>query len=236
MIALNHVAKTFFLSAAVAFWGMNTYSQEAENLAQRLNDSIYLIKEIRINLNTETLEIPCKINMDSGLLEVILCTPKGKVHESLLVSRSSPVEFQTALLLLGLDPVNEVPDKKELIPDDSPYLNITTPGDSVKLFISWENSQGKFLKPVEDFIKTTGTEKGISDVSWLFLGASTHYTGHVLVDPETTIIATYHDPLALMELNNSTRYDDTLYYVNEKETPPVGTQVNLIIKKTNNQK
>lgn len=221
--------KTFLLLLVVNSIS-TSFSQNPSELIKKINDSTYILKDIEINVNSKSISIPCKINMDKGLIEVVLCTAKGKTHESLLVSKSGALEFQTALLLLGLDPINEVPENKDLIPKNSPFQTIETPGDSVQLFLSYQNSQGAFYKPIELFIKSASDNKPIDKISWLFLGAVTHYTGHVLADPETTIIATFHDALALMEINNSSKYDDTLYYVNETETPPKGTEVKLIVK------
>jgi hypothetical protein len=44
------------------------------------------------------------------------------------------------------------------------------------------------------------------------------------------MIATYPDPIALMELNSESKFDDELYYVNEAMNLTKGQDVLLIIQ------
>jgi hypothetical protein len=205
-------------------------AQAPKEIFIKLTDDLYRLGNIDINTKEGIISIPCIVNMDSGLLEVVLCRPEGKTHESLLVTKNTPLEFQTALLLLGLDPVNELPtDPKDEDPL-SPYLTLETPGDSVLIFIGI-NENGKVIrKPLEHYIRDERTQKSLTPGSWLFRGAVTHRSGHVIVDPDVTMIATYHDPVALMELNNSDRFDDELFYVNTSAGLVKDQPVTLIIQ------
>jgi len=192
-----------------------------------------MLKDIEIKTDEHTVSFPCQINLETGLIEVVLCSPQGKTHESLLVTNVTPLEFQTAIMLLGLDPVNEVPEEPSMADSLSPYLSIETPGDSVLIFIE-SNLNGKSeRKRVEDFIKDESKGGTLSHTTWLFRGAVTHRSGHVIIDPETTMIATYHDALALMELNTESKFNDELYYVNNKLKLTKGQTVKLIIQAIN---
>lgn len=205
-------------------------AQATEDIIIKITDDLYRLKDIEINTKEKTIALPCKVNMESGLLEVVLCRPEGKTHESLLVTNTTPLEFQTALLLLGLDPVNELPEDPKDGDALSPYLTLETPGDSALLFMVIKNNGEEVRKPIENYIRDERTQKAVSQGSWLFRGAVTHRSGHVIIDPDVTMIATYHDPIALMEMNNADKYDDELFYVNTNAGLVKDQPVKLIIQ------
>jgi hypothetical protein len=211
----------------------NAQSGKPGDLLQKTGKNSYTLNDIEINTDERTVSFPCKVNMEAGLIEVVLCSPQGKTHESLLVTKVSPLEFQTAILLLGLDPVNELPDDPELADPLSPYKSIETSGDSVLIFIEVEINGKTKRQRVEDFIRDESKDGALNHSNWLFRGAVTHQSGHVIIDPETTMIATYHDVLALMELNSESKFNDELYYVNEATGLKKGQDVKLIIKAIN---
>lgn len=200
---------------------------------KQISDDIYLLNDIRIDSKKRTVSIPCLINMDQGLIEVVLCRPEGKTHESLLVTATSPLEFNTAMLLLGLDPVNEIPDDPDEADPLSNFLTIETPGDSVFIFLETEINGQLLRKPVEYFILDKRTNTAMETATWLYRGAVTFYTGHVIVDNEVSMVVTYHDPIALMELNNEVKYTDEHFFVNESLGLIRGQEATLIIQAIN---
>ena len=136
-------------------------------------------------------------------------------------------------MLLGLDPVNELPENPGLADPLSPYKSIETSGDSVLIFIEAEIDGKTKRQRVEDFIRDESKDRALDHSTWLFRGAVTHQSGHVIIDPETTMIATYHDILALMELNSESKFNDELYYVNQEAGLKKGRVVKLIIQAIN---
>jgi len=209
-------------------------NKNPEETLVKISDDIFMLKDMEINTSVNTITIPCVINMASGLIEVVLCRPEGKAHESLLTTKVSPIEFQTAILLLGLDPVNEMPDDPSKADPLSPYKTIETPGDSVLMFIEFDRAGTVVREPVETFIRDERTKSALKQTTWLFKGAVTHQSDHVLVDPNVTMISTYFDPVALMEINNSSKFNDELFYVNEAAGLTKGQSVKLIIQSYRN--
>jgi hypothetical protein len=216
----------FFFSLSLA-----AQTKGSEDILRKISEDVYILNDMTIDVSEGQIKVPCRINMDEGLLEVILCRREGKVHESLLVTDVSPLEFQTALLLLGLDPVNKLPEDTSEIDHTSPYKTIETEGDSTKMFLSYEVDGRQLIKPLESFVFDESVNKELKPSTWLFRGAVTHQSGHVIVDPETTMIATYHDPVALMELNAKSKFNDELFYVNKSAKLTIGMGVTLIIQK-----
>ncbi|MFA5476776.1 MAG: YdjY domain-containing protein [Bacteroidales bacterium] len=197
---------------------------------QKKDKTTYQLNDVVINTEEGSISFPCIVNMNDGLLEVILCTKAGKLHESLLSTTVTPLEFQTALLLLGLDPVNEEPDDPDKSDPLSNFTTIETPGDSVMIFLTVERDGKQLTEPIEHYIFDESVKKPLGNSTWLFRGPVTHRSGHVLIDPDVTMIATYSDPIALMELNSPSKFDDELFYVNKSKNLIIGEPVTLIIK------
>lgn len=204
-------------------------AEDTHKLLKKINDQVYVLGDIEINLDEGFISFPCTINMTTGLIEVLLCRKEGKVHESLLVTNITPLEFQTAMLLSGFDPVNELPEDSTKINLMSPYKTIETPCDSVHLFIEYEQSGKKLKKPAEFFLRDERTKSPLNQGTWLFKGAVIHQSDHVIVDNNVTMISTYADPVALMELNSSAKLNDELFYVHEGVNLIKGQPVKLII-------
>lgn len=197
---------------------------------QKKDKNIYQLIDVVIDTEEGSISLPCTINMNDGLLEVILCTSEGKLHESLLSTKVTPLEFQTALLLLGLDPVNEEPDDPSKSDPLSNFTTIETPGDSVLILLSVQRNGKQVTEPIENFVFDESVKKPLGNSTWLFRGPVTHRSGHVLIDPDVTMIATYTDPIALMELNSQSKFDDELFYVNKTKNLIIGEPATLIIK------
>jgi hypothetical protein len=219
-----------FLLLISQFSYCQSQTENPTNLLKKINDHLYMLHDMEINTGESYISIPCEVNMAVGLLEVLLCRPEGKVHESLLVTKISPLEFQTAMLLLGLDPVNEIPDDPSKSDSLSSFKTIETPGDSVLLFIESEKDGKPIRVPAESLIRDERTKTSLNQGTWLFKGAVTHQSNHVMVDNNVTIISTYSDPVALMEINSSSKFNDELFYVNEEAKLTKGQPVKLIIK------
>jgi len=97
-----------------------TFSQnivDNSNTINKINDSVVLINnKITININARTISIPAAFHKIGGPIELVLCTKKGKSYESLLTTEVTPVELQTALLLLGYESLeNKLSDKSDKI-------------------------------------------------------------------------------------------------------------------------
>ena len=230
---ISDIRLGFLIIMGLWIFSGTAYAQQEnpEDILKKVGDDIYMLKEMKIDVSKGHIEIPGKINMSEGLIEVILCRKEGKVHESLLVTDVSPLEFQTALLLLGLDPVNEVPDIASEVDPVSQFRSIETSGDSVRLYISHTVNGETVKKPVEHFVYDESVDQTLEPSTWLFRGAATHQNGHVLVDPDVTMIATYHDPVAMMELNSQSKFNDELFYINKDAKLTIGKKVKLIIEK-----
>lgn len=139
-------------------------SPEEAQFAAALNavethDHHLRIGNVFINRSEHRLEIPALLNLSAGLVEVVMCDPKnGRVHESLLVSKTRPFDLQVALFLLGLK--NGTPE----VSDSSVRM-----GDAVDIQVLVHGGRGSV--PVQEWIVRGGSKTPIANDGFIFVGS-----------------------------------------------------------------
>lgn len=204
-------------------------------LVRKTGPHLYRIGAVVINSKERTVRCPGRVNMEAGgPIELLACLPRGKVHESVFTLDVEPVDLQVALLLLDMQAGrNPSVEYRE----DSPELS-KPPGDQALIFVEWrrpsrdddEHDGAELLRVrAEEFLYNAQAEGAMTESTWVFLG-SRLLDGAFGADLDGSLITTYHDPLAILELVLPTVNDDVYYFVNEERCPPVGTPVELIIR------
>ncbi len=226
------LAACALLTLAAATKGDGPPVEGAEPRVRKLGPHLYAVGAVRIDAEERTVRCPGRVNMDeSGPIELLACLPRGKTHESVFTLDVEPMDLQIALLLLDLEPGrNPAVDYHEEDPDGA-----LPPGDEVEVFIEWQpEAEEDGAEPEirrdrgEAFLLNVQTEQAPEEATWVFMG-SRMVEGRFGADFDGTLITTYHDPLAVLELALPTANDDIYYHVNAEVCPPVGTPVELII-------
>ncbi len=205
-------------------------AQNDEPMIERVGPEQYRIGSVLLDGNERTVRCAGYVNMDEGNpVELLACTPRGKTHESVLVLNIEPKELQIALLLLGLrqgrNPAAEWAE-------DSPEA-ARPPGDEVQIFVVWaaDDGQDKARTEVtaESLLMNQVSGEPLAGCRWVFLGS--RMVGHRFgADIEGSLVATYRDPLAILELVHETVNDDTFHGVNSGLCPPEDTPVELVVQ------
>jgi len=205
----------------------------------KLNDSVIVINnKITINSNSRTIIIPAVFHKTNDIIEVVLCTSKGKAYESLLTTEVTPVELQTALLLLGYKSLeNRMSDIKE---NDVKKINQS---DSVYLYLQWADSNKVHNNSIENFIWDMQTDSFLKPATWFFNGLLTDTNGSIIENEMVSMIATNYDYTSILSLNknvilnnsisgvhNNVLGEDT--YASKADRKLSEMKVNLIIKPT----
>ncbi len=158
------------------------------------------------------------VNQAEGPIELLICGPGGKTHESIFVMQGSPLDLQTALLLLDLEPG---PPHAE--PGEGPPR-----GPRVDIWVQWPGADGAARAfPAETIAYNIRTGRALPPSGWVF-------TGSVIVDgqfkalAEESIAATYWDPWAILNIRNPIGADDETLAVNRARVPPLHAPVRFI--------
>jgi hypothetical protein len=185
-----------------------------------ISHGVYEMGGCRIVKKENRVEFPAEVNMDKGLLEYVIVGNFGKVHESLLRTTISPYALQISLLLLGVEgTMNPLGEQGEAR---------TPQGDRVRIWVSWQDKGKEKKVPVEQWIAKG--DKPAGAIPWVFTG-SIVMDGVFLAQAEKSIVALFHDPIALIDHQLAEGASDEIWQVDSAAVPPAGTAVTVIIEK-----
>jgi hypothetical protein len=197
--------------------------KKQEPPVEKVSEGVYKIGSTVLDRNTNEIYLSGEVNMSQGMIEYLACARWGKLHESLLVLDVEPYHLQVALLLMGLEPRGNLQYQGD---------SQTPQGDSLEIWIEWENKEKLLRYRAEDLVFNIARQKPMRHTPWIFTG-SRIAQGTFMADVEGSLIATYHDPYAILDHPLPTGADDTLYRVNEKLVPEKGTPLRVILKSLN---
>lgn len=189
-----------------------------------VSPGVYRIGDIRVNKTNKTVSFPAVVNMNKGLLEYLLVRGGGKTHESLFRTNIEPYNLQIACLLLDL-----AGSDKPLAFQGAPE---TPKGDPVVITVSMTDKEGKTseLHPEKWIIKAVNGKPADTELLvWIYTGSMVH-KGRFAAQVDGSIIALYHDPVSMIDNASPGGESDKIWFVNEKNVPPVGTPVTITIK------
>jgi hypothetical protein len=192
----------------------------------QVSPGVFLLGDIEINKKNKSISFPAEVNMDRGLLEYALVRRGGKTHESLLRTNIEPYNLQIAFLLLGFEPTGR-PLRHQGDPDKPK-------GEPIEISIGYDKG-GKpvTIKPEEWMIKRSKDKvTDIKRLDWIFTG-SVVMNGRFMAQMESSIIAVYHDPVAIIDNASEGGESDEIWFVKEGAVPPPGTPVKVTIKGKN---
>jgi hypothetical protein len=159
------------------------------------------------------------VNQVEGAIELLACGPGGKVHESVLVLQVNPLDLQAALLLIGLKSGPPMPD-----------LGVGPPqGDRVRIWVHWQEAGSSIVKPLEALAYAWRDQRSLRTKDWVFTGSVVE-NGKFKALAEESLIASYWDPWAIINVQSPLGADDDALSVNRAEIPPLHTPVTLIME------
>jgi hypothetical protein len=192
---------------------------------EQVGPGIFKLGEIRIHKDTRSIVFPARVNMDRGLLEYLIVQSRGKVHESLLRTDIEPFHLQIAFLLLGYKGTD-----RPILHQGSPEIPT---GDPVEMLITYNkggNGQEQKFGSHEWLVNKIGNElKEVGPLKWVYTGSKV-FDGRFLAQVEGSIVALWHDPVALIDNASPGGESNRIWFSKEGTVPPAGTPVMVIIK------
>jgi len=223
---ISHRIGRFLILFSIIFGVLpSSFGQKAEpaqkkNPIEKLSDTYYRIGSVFLEKAKREVYMNGSVNMNSGMIEVLACGRKGKLHESVLVLDVVPHDLQVALLLLGLDHT-----KVEYNTDGTQV----TDGDEVEVLVSWENDGKQVSVRGAELLFNLQTEKVLKKARWIFIGSQL-VDSTFMADIEESLITTYHDPNSIIDSASEGANNDDLLVANEALIPAIGTPVKVTLK------
>ena len=201
---------------------------------------------VTVDPKSKTITFPAVVNMNAGMVEYLLVTTTGKVHESLLRTDAEPYHIHAAMLLLGFKvPTNAEPsaffDAKREIPGRKLKIEVKT---------SVENSSAEPIQTFLAFASAKAPVKTNDIPAWIYNGSRfaepaapgagpisakpvdgipTEAAKVFLAQKEGSIVSLIADPAALINNSRPDRENDELWILHTPAIPAINTPVQVTI-------
>jgi len=193
-------------------------------IVEDLGDERYRIRNIVVEKRLKRFTVPGTILREEPPLEFLAVTKGGlKAYESLVELETDAYEFNTACILIGLDPDHGRAPRAHFDPQPSE-------GDPVDIWISW-NENGKASR-VEAADLVRRGEMTLPRGDWVYTGSILTPEGKYLAQLDGTLIGFVHDPSSIIEHRAGFGMGDWgSVGPNPSLLPAVGTRVTLTVER-----
>ena len=208
---------------------------------KKIGESCYKLGKITFDSSKGEVSFPAALEQNEVLIEYLLTSPKGKIHETLFITDISSYNLNVAMKLLGYKESKEL--LKILNKNYTPTRNYHTATEQQKknsrftITASW-NADGKDVShDVTHLLKNSNTQGPMPDSPWIYSGSYMN-KGNYQPDLSGDIIAVFTDRSSIASYSGEGRNDDSLWLPNQSLLPPLGTAVILTFTQTHpkNQK
>ena len=179
------------------------------------------IKLGEITLDNRKKEISFKGTLnspDQGVLEVLISTPRGRVHEALVVTKASPYQLEYMLYLLGAD--TEVKRKAK-----------GKKGSLVNIDLEWQDDNGVLHRePIEQWVEDERTKKAMRRQGFYFCGSNIENKVYQAEGHGNLCLLYSNTPATVLDCADKDSSSDILYTTNSrKHQPGASRDVRVII-------
>lgn len=153
------------------------------------------VQNIRVDTKRREISVPGRINRDmteTTTLEFVAnVAGHGKAYETPVAADTDAVAFNTALLLIGLDPKNARVPTRHFDP-------IPPAGDPVEILIEWTKDGMTRRVPVEGLLWDKRSGRPMAKTPWVYTGSS-FYEDKYLAALDGVLIGFVHSPAPIIE-------------------------------------
>ena len=175
--------------------------------------------DVLLDSATKTVMMTGWVNQTDGLIEVLACGAQGKVHESVLVTPVNALDLQSACLLAGMKAGKPMKGWGIGPPEGSP----------VEVWVEWKAGGETVKVRAETMALDLRTDGTAEEGPWVFTG-SKFEEGRFCAFDEDSLIVTYWDPNAIINLGDPRSGDDQRFVANAAVIPPLGTPVTVYLQ------
>ncbi len=220
----------FLLLAGVIAGSVGFAQEKSKPVVKKIGVTRYRLAEIEFDAKTREIFIPVVVNKrEGGPMEYILVHENGKVHESILTTKASPLTLQIVLKLLKYQSGNGDVFNL-LLPEDERKAKggkKKDRGNLLETAIHWADSET--AKLVNDVILDAKTSEAMSPGGWIYTGSEID-GGNYMAELEGSIIAVYLDTLSMFNMTREGADDDERWGANPDAIPEIGTRGTLVLK------
>jgi len=186
------------------------------------------LPHLRIDMKKRTVEMDCRVALTEGSLELLVCMPQTKEHETILVTDAKPSHLHAALLALGLRPgkpahwAKTATGRRMLMPPAGAELEIS---------LKYKGDAGQVVTvAAQDWLSREADDE-LPSFNWVFIGSVMLGDGQYWADREGDIISVANFGSSVIDvpfLSTATN-EGLAFSANSDEIPAEGSAVTLVI-------
>lgn len=169
--------------------------QDPTTAVRRLDSTTVAVGSIKVDLAHREVSVPAKIN-DVATLEFVANTRNGmKAYESAVSADTDAITFNTALLLLGLDPKHARVPQMHFDP-------VPPAGDPVEVLVEGTIGGARKRIHIEQLLLDRRTNQPMPSGPWVYTGSSwlrDDDRERYLADLDGVLIGFVHSPAPIIE-------------------------------------
>lgn len=209
-------------------------ASEEKPAIEDLGGGKFQVGLVTFDQKSRAISFPAEVNMQDGPLEFVIVHRNGKIHESVLITKTRPFHINLALKLLNYQ------ESKELFPildeDYRPTGKFPEVPDETKnaaraeILLAWKSEDGeKKEATLNDWVTYTATGKSLEPLPWVY-GGSYFHENSFQAEASGDIVALFVSNAALFNWPGKDNNLDDVWLPTTKRIPPVGTPVTVTIK------
>ncbi|MFD2157367.1 YdjY domain-containing protein [Rubritalea tangerina] len=202
---------------------------------KKIGENLYQLGKITFDSQKKAISFTATLEHNEVLIEYLLTSPEGKIHEALFVTEISPFNLNVAMKLLGYK------ESKELFqildenyrPTGKYYASTKEQKQNsrFKVTASWKLDGKDASYDVTKLLENAKTQDDMPDAPWIYSG-SYMINGEYKPNVSGDLIAVFTDRSAIASYSGEGRDNDELWIPRKKILPPLGSKVTLTITQT----
>ena len=159
---------------------------------ERLGPDLYRVGDLQVDTTKREVTVPGHVNTGVTALEFLANTRGGlKAYESAITLETDAINFNIALVLIGLDRANAKPSPMHFDPNP-------VSGEPVSLTI--ESADGKFERgPIERLLLDRERNAEVAPGAWVYTGSTFYDDGRYGAEVDGVLIGFAHTPTSVIE-------------------------------------
>ena len=218
------------ISTLIAFGliGNSAFAEKPDIV--ELGDGKYSLGLVKFDENTRHISFPAEINQVEGIIEYAISHENGKIHEALLITKTSALNLNIALKLLRYQSSPELfPVLDENFESTGEMPNVPEAqkaASRLQVLISLEVDGERKESTINDLIYHSGNEKKMEAVPWIYQGSYIH-NNSFKAETSGDIGAIFITRSSLINFSGQDNETDEPWIPNQKTIPPTTTPVTV---------
>ncbi len=214
----------------LTFTVVNADEKTTNSAIKTLGQGKYSLGLVEFDENSRRISFPAEINQVEGILEFAIVHENGKIHESLLSTKASPLHLNIALKLLHYQ---ESPELFPILDQDfnntGKYPEVPEKqktASRLQILISWEKDGKKKEVTLNDLIYHTFSERPMKPAPWIYQGSYIH-ENTFKAETSGDLAAIFITRSSLINYAGEDNHLDEPWAPNPKTIPPIGTSITI---------